>query len=396
VAKSNGHLTLVYNTHAGEATMVKRAVWEDDPEIKAQADAERAKANGHSPSQFKLVRFNDIVLDDEPNYVVEGWIPTEGLVVVWGPKKCGKSFWAFDLGMHVAMGWEYRGKTVMQGSVVYVACEGARGLKARKEAYRMAKLDAGDDPPFYLLPIRLDLVRQVQDLGDEIELQSSGPHRLIIIDTLNRSLVGSENSDQDMGDYVKAADMLRERFHCTVVIIHHCGNETNRPRGHTSLVGAADAIVAVKRDSMGQIITTLEWMKDGPEGEEIVSRLDPILVGRDKNGVQITSCVVEAVGGIKQAVPKTKPLSPQSGRVLSQLQQAIAKDGARLPTGASFDETDGVTMDVLREYCYRSGTVTDSDNPATKQRVFKRAVDELVTANAIKVWDNWVWSKVRK
>jgi hypothetical protein len=106
--------------------------------------------------------------------------------------------------------------------------------------------------------------------------------------------------------------------------------------------------------------------------------------------------VVEAVGGIKQAVPKTKPLSPQSGRVLSQLQQAIAKDGARLPTGASFDETDGVTMDVLREYCYRSGTVTDSDNPATKQRVFKRAVDELVTANAIKVWDNWVWSKVRK
>ena len=27
-------------------------------------------------------------------------IPRVGLVVVWGPPKCGKSFWAFDLAMH--------------------------------------------------------------------------------------------------------------------------------------------------------------------------------------------------------------------------------------------------------------------------------------------------------
>jgi RecA-family ATPase len=40
---------------------------------------------------------------------------------------------------------------------------------------------------------------------------------------LNRSLNGSENDPKDMGNFVKAADAIRERFGAAVIVIHHCG-----------------------------------------------------------------------------------------------------------------------------------------------------------------------------
>ena len=40
--------------------------------------------------------------------------------------------------------------------------------------------------------------------------------------------------DEDMAAYIQAADRLREKFACTVIIIHHCGINGDRPRGHTS------------------------------------------------------------------------------------------------------------------------------------------------------------------
>ena len=95
-----------------------------------------------------------------------------------------------------------------------------------------------------------------------------------MIDTLNRSFNGSESSDQDMGAYIRAADQLRERFRCAVVIVHHCGLDDKRPRGHTSLAGAADAQIAVHRvATTGEIVAKVEWMKDGAAGDEIANRL---------------------------------------------------------------------------------------------------------------------------
>ena len=84
-----------------------------------------------APQRFELFPFDDIALGSETRYLVKEIIPLAGLVVVWGPPKCGKSFWAYDLAMHVALGWEYRGRRVRQGPVVFIACEGAHGFRAR-------------------------------------------------------------------------------------------------------------------------------------------------------------------------------------------------------------------------------------------------------------------------
>jgi hypothetical protein len=82
--------------------------------------------------RFELVPFKSVMLSTSAVYLVKGLIPRAGLTVVWGPPKCGKSFWAFDLAMHVVRGVAYRGRRVQQGAVVYIALEGGYGFRANR------------------------------------------------------------------------------------------------------------------------------------------------------------------------------------------------------------------------------------------------------------------------
>ena len=123
----------------------------DEPQ--KSAGGRKANGSGGERPQIPLVAFDDIKLGTERSYLVKGLIPRTGLAVAWGPPKCGKSFWTFDLTMHVALGWTYRGRKVQQGGVVYCAFEGADGFKARAEAFRRAHTDARN-VPFYLVAAR--------------------------------------------------------------------------------------------------------------------------------------------------------------------------------------------------------------------------------------------------
>jgi RecA-family ATPase len=143
--------------------------------------------------------------------LVKGIIPREGLIVAWGPPKCGKSFWIFDLAMHVALGWQYRDRRVQQGAVVYCAFEGQTGIQARVEAFRQTFPIEMDGPvPFYLQPVTLDLVAAHAGLITAIKGKLTTAPALVVLDTLNRSLRGSENDSKDMAAYIAAADAIRE------------------------------------------------------------------------------------------------------------------------------------------------------------------------------------------
>ena len=192
--------------------------------------------------------------------------------------------------MHVALGRTYRGRKVRKGTVVYLALEGGNGFRCRVEAWRREHLaDYDDKVTFYLLTVPVDLIADYNELIEAIKAQLNGPVDAVVIDTLNRSLNGSENDSEDMAAYIRAADRIRTTFSCTVAIVHHCGIDGSRPRGHTSLTGAADAQLMVERDAADNITVTVEFMKDGPQGDTIVSRLKIVEVGTDEDGDAITS-----------------------------------------------------------------------------------------------------------
>jgi RecA-family ATPase len=241
--------------------------FEDEPFVE-EIIIEPKTGNGKAKAlRFQLRPFEAIKLSTEPNYRIKGILPRVGLVVVWGPPKCGKSFWTFDLVMHVALGWKYRGRKVQQGTVVYLALEGGAGFARRVEAWRQHHLADHHQPvPFHLLDVPVDLIADHKALIEDIGAQIIAMPAIVVIDTLNRSLNGSENKPEDMARYIRAADSIRSAFGCLVIIIHHCGVIGSRPRGHTSLTGADDAQIAVYRDKDGNITVEVEHMK-GRRGE---------------------------------------------------------------------------------------------------------------------------------
>ena len=257
---------------------------------------------------YPFVAFNEIKPSTTPAYLVKGIIPSEGQTTVWGKPKCGKSFWVFDLVMHIALGWSYRGRRVKQCAVAYMALEGGHGFKARIEAWRKTHLEGHAGPvPFYLCdkPMPAGLAASVEKLIGNIKAtMGDATPGLIVLDTLNRSLAGSESSDEDMGNYIKAADQLREMFKCAVIIIHHCGLAEERPRGHTSLIGADDAQVGKSFAIAGLALyfsTAFDYSDRLAVGERA---LIPILASAQNQASKIFSYI----RGMFQAVALFKPL----------------------------------------------------------------------------------------
>jgi hypothetical protein len=337
---------------------------------------------------YRLVHFDDLRPGTKSASLVAGVIPRAGLVAVWGPPKCGKSFWTFDLVMHIALGWAYRGLRVVQGPVVYLAFEGAEGFNNRAEAFRRTH-EIEDRPWFYLLGSNAKLVRDHKALIDSIDGQTDRPPTCVVLDTLNRSIDGSESKDADMGAYLAAAEAIVEEFDCVVIIVHHCGIDATRPRGHTSLTGAVDAQISVKRDAAGNVVVEVEAMKDGAEGATFVSALQVITVGTDDDGQEITSCaIVEvAAAGTK---PKAK-LSQVATAALRVLHECLADLGRKPPPSAHIPQgvTSSVTLTEWRDYLFKHSLI-NKDGGYREQ--FRRLHVTLKNAGAIGIWDENVWT----
>lgn len=342
-----------------------------------------------SKRRFPLVGFDEIAMATDRAYLVKGIIPREGLTVVWGPPKCGKTFWTLDIVMHVALAWEYRGRRVAPGPIVYVACEGERGLAARVEAFRREKMaEELIRPAFHLLAGRLDLVGEVDRLITDMQAQLPAAQcAAIVIDTLNRSLTGSESSDEDMAAYIRAADALREAFRCAVVIIHHCGLDDKRPRGHTSLAGAADAQIAVRNEG-GIVVATVELMKDGETGAEIRSTLKTVTLDKDEDGEAITSCIVEPTDAAARP-PKSKKINAAAKQALELLREAMGENATAAPVSEHVPAgVQGATVALWRAYCEKGGIINPKGNPREQLR---RIIVALRDARLIGVWDEFVW-----
>jgi hypothetical protein len=325
-----------------EAKKQKREQWHRHKDGDGNQEPQQKKR------RFELKPFDTIKVSKIPNYLVKGILPRTGLAVVWGPPKCGKSFWVFDLVMHVAIGRKYRGCRVQQGRVVYLALEGGSGFAARIDAWRQ-RCRGEHDVPFFLIDTPLALVSDHRELIAAIREQLDGPPAVIIIDTLNRSLNGSENKDEDMSAYIRAADAIRAAFNCLVIIIHHCGVVGNRPRGHTSLSGADDVQIALERDKEGIIIAKVEHMKDAEAGAVMASQLERVDLGTDADGDPLSSCVIVpaevAAAGVK--------LSKVNRFAFELLAKIIKTEGISAPAEAALPNDYRVCrMETWRERFY--------------------------------------------
>jgi hypothetical protein len=338
--------------------------------------------------RIEVLAFNEITLDTRPNELVKGLMPRRGLALIWGKPKCGKSFATYDLFMHVALGWDYRGRRVRQGAVVYCAPEGGHGFKTRVEAFRQRHLsEQTEDVPFYLVPMPLDLIGERDRLIKAIrEKLGAIVPSVVVIDTLNRSLVGSESKDEDMAKYVQASDWIGCAFECLVAIVHHCGINDERPRGHSSLTGAIDAQIAVTRGDDSVIKMAVEYMKDGPAEAVILSKLEVIEIGINDDREVITSCIIVEAKGDTTAKEAGKPTEAQS--LARSYLRAFDKLADYAPKEFGFDgkPVAKVKADDIRDALKDAGLL-DVDSKGTitaaRRNLLWRAKKELFASGVL-------------
>jgi hypothetical protein len=367
----------------------------------------RARAERGAPRRsFTPFFLDDIDIDDEPAFIVNGIIPAgPSFGEVPAPPKSLKSFFLADLLLHIAIGKDYAGRKVLQGAVVYITSEGVQGVKRRLVAMRRHHGVEGKRIPFALVPVMPNLGSGTEDLealkaaiAKEID-PLNVPVRAIVIDTLRRATPGkSENDPKDMSVFLANADALAQAFTCFVGVAHHSPrSDDSRGSGTNAIEGACDVILPVTRCDIGdapRATVTIGRMKDGEEGDTWTFEVRSMQVGTDRNGNPKFGGYVVLVGAPAQPGPDERPSSarlPKAAQIaLRALGEAIDECGEFPPASNHIPpKVKTVTEDQWRQYAYRRGISTGEER--AKQQAFKRAHDHLIASQHVGEWDSQAW-----
>ncbi|HIJ82990.1 MAG TPA: AAA family ATPase [Magnetococcales bacterium] len=337
-----------------------------------QPDAEPQGANDEPRRSFYLTIANDLL--GEPattQWLIPKMLPTNCLAMLIGDPAAGKSFLALHWAALIAS---------VSGPAAYIAGEGYHGIKKRLKGWFTYHGVSSENVPLFVSSTGTSFdtgegLADVELALDKVSKEYGNP-KLIIIDTLHRNMQGDENSSQDVGLVIKAADQIRVRYGAAVIIVHHSGHtDKSRGRGSSSLRAAVDVelLLSVK----GGVRTLgCSKMKDSepfqPSDYELKS---VILPWTDESGNFETSAIILPTGETpktwtsQENAPKVKKQSSAETLGLSTLKDAMGN-------------TSTVTLEAWRECFYRRH---HGDSQPAKQKAFLRVRENLTSKGLITV-----------
>lgn len=324
-----------------------------------QTDADSGKAT-FPDEDFDTLQARD------GEWLVKGLWPRVGVCFLAGPSMAGKSFLALELMSSLALGRTVLGRRSVRSGVIYIAAEGANGVRARIEGLRAETgtwsghmrfiADApnlGDDDNLQALRRRLGEIKR--ELSERrIRLGA------IVLDTLSASIPGAdENSARDMSPVLRTLQDLAVELGICVIVVAHVGKEADRGiRGWSGLVANADGVITVGTPNDGLRTGKIVKVKDGESGQLFGFGLAVRELRLDVDGDPVTTCVVQWRDTPEPVLksPRKKTLSPTMNQVMVALRcledggstQTVHAAGA--PPGAL-----GVTLKALQTTAFQNG-----------------------------------------
>ncbi len=245
----------------------------------AAADRDTAAEPDQTPVLAGAVLTRSALLElPDPEPLIDGMLDQGTVALLYGPWGVGKSFIAFDCGACVATGRPWQGRYTEQRRVLYVAAEGAYGLKGRTAAWEQGWHTKIADGSLDILPrpVNLTNTAEVRNLAALIEW---GGYSFVILDTLARCMVGAdENSAKDCGVVVDALHRLRQHTpggRGVVQGVHHTGKDGKTFRGSSAFEAGADTVYSCTLDG-AVIVLDREKRKDGPKPDTHWLKLGPV------------------------------------------------------------------------------------------------------------------------
>ena len=320
--------------------------------FKAAADAfevqEKAKAtgdgqpktqrNGHdarSPKKpkFQLTPFNDIKFETAEEWFVKKLLPRKGVAAIYGASGSVKTFVLLDLLLHVALGWPWARRRVVQAPTIYIAAEGAAGLHKRKIGWELAHDGLPDVVPFFLIEVAPNLGAGIGDLKELIaSIEAAGVRPgAIAIDTVAQSIGAGDENNTGMVQFAANITALANHFGCLVAAVHHVGlGDEKRLRGHSSFLGALDvSILSERKEGALSATLTVMKLKDEESAQKFTAHLARIVIGKDSDGEDVSTLIVESVesGATEGAkAPQAKAIPRAQRLLIAMVEQAIGED----------------------------------------------------------------------
>ena len=295
----------------------------------------------------------------DPEPLIANVLDQGTTALLFGRHGTAKTFIALDWAASVATGRSWQGRRTTRRRVLYVAGEGAFGLKGRLDAWEVAWATEIGDSDFDILPCPVNLTRplEVANLAALIDWQSYG---LVVLDTLARCMVGAdENSAKDCGIVVDAMTRLVRHTpdgRGVVLGVHHSGKDGKTFRGSSVFEAGADTVYSVIADGAIKVLERTK-RKDGPTGDRHDLKLDPIA----------------GTGSVALSVHRGGGQTDRADKLLSTFVHHFAASGASKAELRSVADLPTATFHRALTDLLKAGLLI---NHGTDQRPFYKQVEQ--------------------
>ena len=243
------------------------------PEDAVQSEDEDDAAKWYREQQQMLIdeargikRFHTIDSDvlfekqlEKRKYIVEGLLP-EGLTLLSGDPKTGKSFFALSLSVSVAKGEPFLCFPTTKSEVLYFSFEDDE-KRLQQRLFEMS------DETFQGLTFSSDVLRLGEGFIETLEdyLQKHPKTKLVVVDTLNYIRPAKQGNNMYRDDYDDMVKLhrLTQQFSIAMLILHHNkkGDEEDVLRaisGSMGIAGGTDNIIVISQPkNKGETVSTM-------------------------------------------------------------------------------------------------------------------------------------------
>lgn len=228
----------------------------------------------------------DEIPDVEP--LIEGFLFRRSVAILYGRRNVGKTFAGLDMALSVATGrvWgQYEsyvpgddegmaGAEVRQGKVLWIAGEGAYGIRSRVASWK-AEHGITTAVPLHVHNGAVEIASE-QRVTELCALVAEEGYDLVVIDTLARNSAGlEENSASDMKVFFDRIEKIKNAHDgATVLVIHHQGKgESTESRGSTVIEDSPDSVFRMSGDETCIFFETTK-QRDTVKAPRIVFHLE--------------------------------------------------------------------------------------------------------------------------
>lgn len=199
---------------------------------------------------------------------------TQGLFILAGAPKIGKSWLALDICLSIAKGEQVLSSKTVQGTVLYLCLEDSK-IRIQNRLYEMTD-EAAEQLHFALLAntIGSGLEQQI-----EAFLAEHCDTKIIIIDTLQKIRGPSDSSYAADYQELSVLKEIADRHSVAIVLIHHLrktrdSDPFNMISGTTGLSGCVDGSFVLSESRRGSRNATLYCVGRDIENREIELKFD--------------------------------------------------------------------------------------------------------------------------